>query len=70
MALLRGRSWSTIYREIQAQFWPMIFAGQKLWPAVSILSFTIVPLEHRMLFGSVAGVLWGVYLSLIAGSES
>lgn len=47
----------------------MTFAGQKLWPAVSILSFTIIPLEQRMLFGSVAGLFWGTYLSLIAASS-
>ncbi|EME88319.1 uncharacterized protein MYCFIDRAFT_55315 [Pseudocercospora fijiensis CIRAD86] len=68
IALLRGQSLDTVYTNIQQQFWPMIFAGQKLWPAVSILSFAVIPLEHRMLFGSVAGLFWGVYLSLVSGS--
>ena len=68
IALLRGQPWSKVYTNIQEQFWPMTFAGQKLWPAVSILSFVVIPLEHRMLFGSVAGLFWGIYLSLVSGS--
>ncbi|KAF7195534.1 Protein SYM1 [Pseudocercospora fuligena] len=68
IALLRGQPWSTVYTNIHEQFWPMTFAGQKLWPAVSILSFVVIPLEHRMLFGSVAGLFWGIYLSLVSGS--
>lgn len=67
IALLRGQSWPSALHDVQEQFWPMIFAGQKLWPLVSILSFTVIPLEYRMLFGSVAGLFWGIYLSLIAG---
>ncbi|KXS99636.1 hypothetical protein AC578_9929 [Pseudocercospora eumusae] len=68
ITLLQGQSWSTVYTNIQGKFWPMTFAGQKLWPAVSILSFAVIPLEHRMLFGSVAGLFWGIYLSLVSGS--
>ncbi|CZT15678.1 related to integral membrane protein, Mpv17/PMP22 family [Ramularia collo-cygni] len=67
IALLRGQSVSSAFQDVQEQFWPMTFAGQKLWPAVSILSFTVVPFEYRMLFGSVAGLFWGIYLSLVAG---
>jgi hypothetical protein len=68
IGLLQGNALEGILHEVQQGFWPMIFAGQKLWPAVSILSFTVIPLEHRMLFGSAAGLFWGVYLSLAAGS--
>ncbi|KAH9827974.1 integral membrane protein, Mpv17/PMP22 family [Teratosphaeria destructans] len=66
IALLRGQSWESVQEQVRGKFWPMIFAGQKLWPAVSVLSFTVVPLEHRTLFGSVVGLFWGVYLSLVS----
>ncbi|KAI5370068.1 hypothetical protein Slin15195_G009460 [Septoria linicola] len=69
IALLRGQDLPSILSDINTKFWPMIFAGQKLWPAVSILCFTVIPQpEQRMVFGSVAGLFWGVYLSLAAGS--
>jgi protein Mpv17 len=67
IALLRGQSWEVIGRDVVEQFWPMIFAGQKLWPAVSLLQFTVVPFEYRTLVGSLVGLVWGVILSLMAG---
>lgn len=43
-------------------------AGWKLWPAVSLLSFVgLRTVESRTLVGSLAGMGWGVYLSLVAG---
>lgn len=68
IALLRGQSLDSMLADVQQKFWPMTFTGQKLWPAVSILSFAVIPLEQRMLFGAVAGLFWGIYLSLVSGS--
>lgn len=39
-------------------------AGWSLWPAVSLLSFTVIPPQQRIVFGSIVGLAWGVYLSL------
>jgi protein Mpv17 len=50
-------------------FFPLLFAGQKLWPLVSIISFTLVPFEHRTVFGGLIGVGWGVFLSLMANNK-
>lgn len=46
--------------------WPLMTSGWKLWPLVSLLCFTIVPLNRRVLVGSTIGVFWGVFLSLLA----
>lgn len=46
----------------------MTKAGWKLWPLVSLVNFTMVPVEKRVVVGSLVGVGWGVYLSLMAGS--
>ena len=40
----------------------------KLWPMVSIFNFTMVPVEYRTVVGSVVGLFWGIYLSLISSS--
>lgn len=48
-------------------FWPILLAGLKMWPFVSILNFTVVPADNRLLVGNLFGVVWAVYLSLIAG---
>lgn len=42
-------------------------AGYKVWPLVSLLSFTVIPADKRVLFGSLVGVGWGVFLSLFEG---
>lgn len=49
-------------------FWPLMVASWKLWPVVSLLNFTTIKtVEGRQLFGSLAGMVWNVYLSLVAG---
>ncbi|CAI7626784.1 unnamed protein product [Penicillium bialowiezense] len=67
MGMLRGLGYDAIRAEIQEDFWSIMFAGLKFWPLVSILNFTVVPANQRLLVGSLFGVLWGIYLSLLAG---
>ncbi len=43
----------------------MIVAGYKFWPIVTLLNLIVVPVEQRMLVGGLAGLVWGVYLSLL-----
>ncbi|KAL2844700.1 hypothetical protein BJX68DRAFT_242868 [Aspergillus pseudodeflectus] len=66
MGLLRGQDYEVIKGQIQNDFWPIMLAGLKLWPFVSILNFTVVPADKRLLVGSLFGVVWGIYLSLMA----
>lgn len=50
------------------EFWPLMKAGWKLWPLVSVLNFTVIKtVEARNLVGSLAGMGWGIYLSLVKG---
>ncbi|KAH0353957.1 MFS general substrate transporter, partial [Aureobasidium melanogenum] len=69
IAFLKGQSIETALSALQKDFFPLLFAGQKLWPLVSIISFTLVPLEHRTVFGGIIGVGWGVFLSLMANDK-
>ena len=43
-----------------------MLAGYKLWPLVSLLNFTVVPVEKRTLVGSLVGLGWGIFLALKA----
>ncbi|KAF7165461.1 hypothetical protein CNMCM6106_001619 [Aspergillus hiratsukae] len=74
MGLLRGQDFEVIKAQIhnpglmrRQDFWPIMLAGFKLWPFVSILNFTVVPADKRLLVGSLFGVIWAVYLSLMSG---
>lgn len=42
----------------------MLFAGYRVWPVVCLLNLVVVPFDHRQLVGSIAGLGWGVFLSL------
>ncbi|KFY10251.1 hypothetical protein V492_05105 [Pseudogymnoascus sp. VKM F-4246] len=66
---LRGASWDEAWYHVQFEFWPLMVAGAKLWPFVSLINFTVLEsVEARNLLGSLAGMAWGVYLSLVASS--
>lgn len=38
----------------------------KIWPVASIINFALVPVEKRIVFLSAVGLIWGVYLSVVA----
>ena len=45
---------------------PIIVAGYKMWPVASIISFSFIPVHRRIVFLSLVGLLWGIYMSLVA----
>ncbi|KAJ4018167.1 hypothetical protein NW752_002076 [Fusarium irregulare] len=60
-------NWSVVWEAAKSDFAPLIYAGWKLWPAVSIVNFAAIKtVEGRNLVGALAGVAWGIYMSLIA----
>ena len=67
IALIRAHSLAYAVQQVVEGFWPLIFAGQKMWPAVSVISFTLVPVERRTVFGSIVGVFWNVVVTLMHG---
>jgi protein Mpv17 len=68
MGAFQGLNYQLALVKVREEFWPLMLAGWRLWPVVSIVNFTLVrSVQGRALVGSVAGVGWGVYLSLVAG---
>ncbi|KAG5929324.1 hypothetical protein E4U53_002465 [Claviceps sorghi] len=56
-----------VLRAARAEFWTIVRAGIKLWPAVSLANYTLVKtVEGRSLVGCIAGLGWGVYMSMVA----
>ncbi|EFX02015.1 integral membrane protein mpv17 pmp22 family [Grosmannia clavigera kw1407] len=59
---------AAVVSRTRADFWPLVFAGWRFWPWVSISSFALVPdVATRNLIGGLAGIVWGIYLSLATG---
>lgn len=70
MASLRGASTQEITELVKRDTWPLIVAGLKLWPAVSLICFAFVPtVELRSLVGNLAGFAWNIYLCLFTSGE-
>ncbi|KAL9092831.1 MAG: hypothetical protein Q9165_004249 [Trypethelium subeluteriae] len=69
LGALQGKTGEQLSAAIKKESVPMIVAGYKLWPLVSIISFTLIPFQWRLAFGSLVGVGWGVFLSLAAGGH-
>ena len=60
-------SWDAVVARSQTEFWSIVVAGWKLWPVVSIINFAFIKsIEGRNLVGGLAGVAWGIYMSLRA----
>jgi hypothetical protein len=71
MAALQGYSWPEAVSRMRSEFWPMMLAGYKLWPVISIVNFGLVRnVQGRMLIGSMAGMVWNVWLSMMASGGS
>jgi hypothetical protein len=72
--LLSGRAvdytavdWASVLVKSRAEFWSILVAGWTFWPFVSVVNFTLIKgIEARNLVGSLAGVAWGVYMSMFA----
>ncbi|KAI0897627.1 Mpv17/PMP22 family protein [Annulohypoxylon nitens] len=59
--------WTSVVARSRAEFYPILVAGWKVWPIVSLINFAFIKsIEGRNLVGSLAGVGWGVYMSLVA----
>ncbi|KAE8147305.1 hypothetical protein BDV25DRAFT_160662 [Aspergillus avenaceus] len=64
--LLKGMSLHRVWGLVGEDLGPIMIARLYYRPLVSILMYTVVPLDRRVVFGSACGVIWGVYLSLYA----
>lgn len=45
---------------------PIIIDGYKIWPVASVVNFVWIPVERRIVFLNFVGLLWGIYLSIVA----
>ncbi len=63
---LYGRPWASAVQKIESDLPRTYISGAFYWPFISAMNFRFTPLEYRPLVGSMAGVLWNIYLSFIA----
>ncbi|KAK0613108.1 hypothetical protein B0T17DRAFT_398337 [Bombardia bombarda] len=63
--------WVVVWERARAEVWGIMRASWAFWPFVSLLNFGLLKtVAARNLAASLAGVAWGVYMSLVAARES
>ncbi|TRY61548.1 hypothetical protein TCAL_03191 [Tigriopus californicus] len=53
-----------------AKFAPVFLGNLKFWTIPQFINVNFVPIEYRVLFGNVFGVIWNVYLSFAMSKKS
>ncbi|KAI1322771.1 hypothetical protein F5Y16DRAFT_385559 [Xylariaceae sp. FL0255] len=66
MGLFKRQSIEQIWYNITHETIGVIAAGVRVWPFASIISFSCVPVERRIVFLNFVGLIWGVYMSIVA----
>lgn len=60
--------WPIVWARAQGEFWGLIKAGWRFWPLVSLVNYVfLTSVEARSLVGALAGLVWGIYVSLYTG---
>lgn len=48
---------------VKEKLWETQVANWKLWPAAHLITFTIIPMNYRVLWVMFVNVFWQVYLN-------
>jgi hypothetical protein len=65
-----GKSLAEIYSQLQSRLATATIAAWQFWPAVNLISFSVVPVMYRVLFGNISALFWNARLSSISSQKS
>lgn len=63
--ILEGKSPAEVYEKVKFAFLPVYSKSVMVFGPTAIISFTFVPLQHRLLVGQTVGLGWNTYISYI-----
>lgn len=69
LGLMRLENPSAIRRAVAASGWDVLRAGWRLWPLVHLLTYTLVPLEARLLWVDAVDLGWVSVLAAYAAQR-
>jgi len=70
LGLLARRPLVKVARQYAGQFWQLLRAGWRLWPFVGIITYTVIPTAHRVLFVDVVEIAYSAILSRLTTESS
>lgn len=69
IGLMKRDAWNLIVDDIKRTMIPLIVSGLKLWPAVHIITYGVIPVENRLLWVDTVEIVWVVILSTQAAGR-
>ncbi|KAJ8973608.1 hypothetical protein NQ317_010045 [Molorchus minor] len=61
--MLQGKNLENVKKELSSKYKDILITNYKVWPAVQILNFYLVPLHYQVLFVQTVAVFWNAYMS-------
>ncbi|CAH1104561.1 unnamed protein product [Psylliodes chrysocephalus] len=61
--VMNGRPLKNIRNELRLKYRDILLMNYKIWPAVQIMNFGIVPIKYQVILIQTVGILWNTYLS-------
>ncbi|KAF2714708.1 hypothetical protein K504DRAFT_368517 [Pleomassaria siparia CBS 279.74] len=66
MGIMKGKNAAQIATDMKNEMFPIIWNSYKIWPIANFFSTTYCPVERRIIFLSCCGLIWNIYLTLVA----
>ncbi|ETN85803.1 Mpv17 / PMP22 family protein [Necator americanus] len=63
LRLLEGLGLETSYRKMKEDWWIIYSSSLKVWPAVQLVNFYLIPLNMRVIVIQLVAFFWNAYLS-------
>jgi len=67
--LVNGDSADDIKRKVEAEFWPTLQAGFKVWPAVQLVNMYFVPALYQTTTLDFVCFFWDMYMTMKMGGK-
>ncbi|KAF6021003.1 MPV17 [Bugula neritina] len=70
MGILRGETFTEVLDSLKKNGLSVLLSNYKLWPAVQLINFYWVPLQHRVLAANTVALGWNTYLAWKAENQN
>eukprot|EP00238_Polyblepharides_amylifera_P001634 CAMPEP_0196573930 /NCGR_PEP_ID=MMETSP1081-20130531/3738_1 /TAXON_ID=36882 /ORGANISM="Pyramimonas amylifera, Strain CCMP720" /LENGTH=441 /DNA_ID=CAMNT_0041891787 /DNA_START=291 /DNA_END=1616 /DNA_ORIENTATION=+ len=69
VGLVRGDKPSLVLSSVKRNFWRLMKAGWRLWPFVHIITYSLIPAEHRVLWVDSVEIVWATILTIVVNES-
>jgi len=66
---LEGQDALGVIASWRSTWWPALLASWSFWPAANLVSFSVVPMQFRVLYNSTLSVVWNAVLYHLTTKE-